>query len=108
MYGPAAGTRINPCVPVLPLASTIQGEGSRNILLVGAGPPGQDTDRHESLIHADPREWKPYSCPLLFLNGFYCWLIVIKIHMDIVVRNLDADLLCMFDVLHNTCCVLEM
>ena len=44
MYGPVAGTRINPCVPMLPLASTIQGEGSCSILLVGAGPPGQDTD----------------------------------------------------------------
>ena len=29
---------------MLPFASTIQGEGSRSILLVGAGPPGQDTD----------------------------------------------------------------
>ena len=43
-YGPVAGTRINSCVPVLPFASTIQGEGSRSTLLVGAGPPGQDTN----------------------------------------------------------------
>ena len=26
----------------------MQGEGSRNILLVGAGPPGQDTDKYVS------------------------------------------------------------
>ena len=48
-YGPTAGTRINPCVLVLPLASTIQGEGSRSILLVGAGPPDQDTDNHHDI-----------------------------------------------------------
>ena len=38
---------------MLPLASTIQGEGSRNILLVGAGPPGQDTDKDPSLLSVD-------------------------------------------------------
>ena len=43
-YGPTAGTRINRCVPVLPLASTIWSVGSRSILLVGAGPPGLDAD----------------------------------------------------------------
>ena len=44
MYGHAARTRINSCVPVLPLASAIRSEGSRSIVLVGAGPPGQNTE----------------------------------------------------------------
>ena len=43
-YGPAAGTRINPCVTVLPLAST-SGTRKHAALRVGSGPPGQDTDR---------------------------------------------------------------
>ena len=42
-YGPTAGTRINPCVTVLPLAST-SGTRKHAALLVGSGPPGQDTD----------------------------------------------------------------
>ena len=44
-YGPTAGTRINPYVTVLPLASTIWDEEHVASSLVGAGPPGQDTDR---------------------------------------------------------------
>ena len=42
-----AETRINPCVTVLPLASTIQGEDHAASSLVGAGPPGLDTDSEE-------------------------------------------------------------
>ena len=44
-YGPTAGTRINSCVTVLPLASTIWDEENATSLLVGSGPPGQDTDK---------------------------------------------------------------
>ena len=44
MYGPAAGTRINLCVTVLPPASTIWDEKHTASSLVGAGSPGQDTD----------------------------------------------------------------
>jgi len=44
MYGPMAGTRINPCVTVLPLASTIWDEEHATSSLVGSGPPGQDAD----------------------------------------------------------------
>jgi len=44
MYGPMAGTRINPCVTVLPLASTIWDEEHTASSLVGSGPPGQDAD----------------------------------------------------------------
>ena len=43
-YGPAAGTRINPCITVLPLASTIWDEEHAASLLFGARPSGQDTD----------------------------------------------------------------
>ena len=43
-YSPAAGTRINPYVTVLPLASTIWDEEHVASSLVGSGPPGQDTD----------------------------------------------------------------
>ena len=42
-YGPTIGTRINPCVTVLPLAST-SGTRKHAALLVGSGPPGQDAD----------------------------------------------------------------
>ena len=44
-YGPMAETRINPCVTVLPVASTIWDEEHAASSLVGAGPPGQDTDK---------------------------------------------------------------
>ncbi|KAG2612537.1 hypothetical protein PVAP13_4KG302005 [Panicum virgatum] len=44
-YGPTAGTRINPCVTVSPLASTIWDEEHAKSSLVGSRPPGQDTDR---------------------------------------------------------------
>ena len=44
-YGPATGTRINPCVTVLPLASTSGTRKHAATLLVGSGPPGQDTDK---------------------------------------------------------------
>ena len=43
-YGPAAGIRINPCVTVFPLASTSGTRKQAATLLVGSGPPGQDTD----------------------------------------------------------------
>ena len=47
-YGHAAGTRINPCVTVLPLAST-SGTRKHAALLIGSGPPGQDTDTFGTL-----------------------------------------------------------
>ena len=47
-YGPVAGTRINPCVTVLPLTSTSGTRKHAATLLGGSGPPGQDTDRAEA------------------------------------------------------------
>ena len=44
-YGPTAGTRINPCVTVLPLASTIWDEEHAASSLVRSGPSGQDADK---------------------------------------------------------------
>ena len=44
-YGPAAGTRINPCVTVLPLAST-SGTRKHAALLVGIRTPGSG-NRHQ-------------------------------------------------------------
>ena len=45
-YGPSAGTRINPCVTVLPLAST-SGKRKHGTLLVGIRAPGSG---HRQLV----------------------------------------------------------
>ena len=65
MYGPAAGTRINPCVTVLPLAST-SGTRKHAALLVGSGPPGQDIDR---ICFPSPRSGERISPLIKLVKG---------------------------------------
>ena len=67
-YGPAAGIRINPCVTVLPPASTIWDEEHAASSLVGSGPPDQNTDTFLSLFFL----WVPtcISSPCKFVSCF--------------------------------------